>query len=227
MSKSKNGKPKKKKVNEFAVMHPNAAGIDVSSKDHVVAVPSDRDKEPIRTFGCFTCDLKSIALWLLECNIDTAVMESTGVYWKQLFVVLQEHGIEVCLANAKHVKNVTGKKTDEEDAAWAQRLHTCGLLSNSFQPKEDVRTLRSLVRQRKNLCDSKSAYVNRMVKALEEMNIKLNIVLSEITSVSGQKIIEAIIKGERSPEVLITLVHHQVKAAREDIMKAFEGCWRA
>ena len=226
MSKSKNGKPKKKKVNEFAVMHPNAAGIDVSSKDHVVAVPSDRDKEPIRTFGCFTCDLKSIALWLLECNIDTAVMESTGVYWKQLFVVLQEHGIEVCLANAKHVKNVTGKKTDEEDAAWAQRLHTCGLLSNSFQPKEDVRTLRSLVRQRKNLCDSKSAYVNRMVKALEEMNIKLNIVLSEITSVSGQKIIEAIINGERSPEVLITLVHHQVKAAREDIMKALEGCWR-
>ena len=226
MSKTEKSKTEKIKINEFTIVYPNAAGIDVSSKDYVIAVPPDRDKEPIKTFGCFTCDLKLIAMWLLACKIDTVAMESTGVYWKQLFVVLQEHGIEVYLVNSRHVKNVTGKKTDEEDARWIQRLHACGLLSNSFQLKEDIRTLRSLVRQRKKLCDNKSTYVNRMVKSLEEMNIKLNIVLSDITSVSGQKIIAAIVEGERSPEKLIKLVHHKVKAKREDLLKALEGCWR-
>ncbi|MCF6352486.1 MAG: IS110 family transposase [Cyclobacteriaceae bacterium] len=226
MSKKKVIKSKKVKINEFTILHPNAAGIDVSSKDHVVALPPDRDKQTVRTFGCFTCDLKAIAIWLLSCNIDTVAMESTGIYWKQLFVVLEEHGIEVYLVNSKHVKNVTGKKTDEEDAQWIQRLHTCGLLSNSFQPKEDVRTLRSLVRQRKTHCNNKSKYVNRMVKSLEEMNIKLNLVLSDITSVSGQKIVAAITQGERSVEKLMTLMHHKVKAPREDIFKALEGCWR-
>lgn len=226
MVKNKKKKTKKIKINEFSLLHPNAAGIDVSSKDHVVAVPPDRDKEPVRTFGCFSSDLEAIAVWLLSCKIDTVAMESTGIFWKQLFVVLQEHGIEVYLVNAKYVKNVTGKKTDELDAQWIQRLHACGLLSNSFQPKEEIRTLRSLVRQRKTHCDNKTKYVNRMVKTLEEMNIKLNLVLSDITSVSGQKIIAAITKGERSPKKLIQLIHHNVKAPREDILKALEGCWR-
>lgn len=226
MGKKKTNKTKKTKINEFSILHPNAAGIDVSSKDHVVAVPPGRAKETTRTFGCFTCDLEEIAIWLLSCKIDTVAMESTGIFWKQLFVVLEEHGIEVYLVNSRHVKNVTGKKTDELDAQWIQRLHSCGLLSKSFQPKEEVRTLRSLIRQRKTHCDNKSKYVNRMVKSLEEMNIKLNNVLSDITSVSGQNIIAAIIEGERSPKMLIQLVHHKVKAPREDILKALQGCWR-
>lgn len=217
---------RKKKVKEFTVFHPNAAGIDVSSKDHVVAVPPDRDEQEVRTFGCFTRDLTAIAQWLKACKIDTVAMESTGIYWRQLFVVLQEYGFEVYLVNARHVKNVTGKKTDELDAQWIQRLHACGLLSNSFQPTEEIRTLRSIVRHRKTLCDNKTKYTNGMVKALEEMNIKLNIVLSDITSVSAQKMIAAMIKGERSAKKLAELVDPKVKASEEDILKALEGCWR-
>ena len=217
---------KKVKVNEFTVLHPNAAAVDVSSKDHVVAVPPDRDKQPVRTFGCFTCDLIEIAHWLKTCKIDTVAMESTGIYWRQLFVVLQEHGFEVYLVNSRHVKNVTGKKTDELDAQWIQRLHACGLLSNSFQPGEEIRTLRSIVRHRKTLSDNKTKYTNGMVKALAEMNIKLNMVLSDITSVSAQKMIAAMVKGERSAPKLAKLADPKVKASEEDILKALEGCWR-
>jgi len=131
--KNKKKKVKKIKIDTFTIIQPNSAGIDVSSKDYVVAVPADRDEEPVRTFGCFTEDLEKIAKWLIKCKIDSVAMESTGVYWRQLFLVLQEYGIEVFLVNSRHVKNVTGKKTDEEDARWIPRLHACGLLSNSFQ----------------------------------------------------------------------------------------------
>jgi len=223
---TKKKKVKTRKLNEFNVINLNAAGIDISSKDYVVSVPGDRAKENIRTFGAFTCDLKEIALWLLACNISTVAMESTGVYWKQLFMVLQEHGFEVFLVNSRHVKNVTGKKTDEDDAHWIMRLHTCGLLTNSFQPEEQVRTLRDLLRHRKSLNKSKTIAVNKMTKTLNCMNIKLNMVLSDLTSVSGQKIIRAINSGERCPKELSKLVHHQVKASKEDILKALEGVWR-
>ena len=153
-------------------------------------------------------------------------MESTGVYWKQLFVVLQEHGIEAFLVNSRHVKNVTGKKTDEDDAHWIMRLHTCGLLTNSFQPEEQVRTLREILRHRKSLNRTKTIAVNKMTKALNTMNIKLNIVLSDLTSVSAQKIISAINSGERRPKELIKLVDHKVKAPKEDILMALKGVWR-
>ncbi len=226
MSKAKKKKVKKIKIDEFTIIRPNSAGIDISSKDYVVAVPSDRDKEPIRTFGCFTCDLQKIAKWLIKCGIDSVAMESTGIYWKQLFLVLQEHGLEVFLVNSRHVKNITGKKNDEDDAHWIRRLHACGLLSNSFQPAEEIRCLRSLTRQRKRINDNKNIYVCRMVKALEEMNIKLSLVLSDIKSVSGQTIIKAIINGEYRPKELIKQVHHKVKAKRDDILKALEGTWR-
>jgi len=226
---AKSTKKKKRKgqnLNEFNVINPNAAGIDISSKDYVVSVPPSRTKKHIRTFGAFTCDLKEIALWLIACKVDTVAMESTGIYWKQIFMVLQEHGLEVFLVNSRHVKNVTGKKTDEEDAHWIMRLHTCGLLSNSFQPEEQVRTLRELLRHRKSLNRNKTIAVNKMTKALNSMNIKLNIVLSDLTSVSGQKIISAINSGEHRPKELVKLVHHKVKASREDILKALEGAWR-
>jgi len=223
---TKKSKSKRQNLNEFNIVNPNAAGIDISSKDYVVCVPPDRDKTNIRTFGAFTCELKDIANWLIDCEIDTVAMESTGVYWKQLFVVLQEHGIEVFLVNSRHVKNVTGKKTDEEDAHWIMRLHTCGLLANSFQPEEEVRTLREIMRQRKSINENKSIAVNKMTKALNSMNIKLNMVLSDLTSVSGQKIISAINSGERRPDELMKLVHYKVKSSREDILKALEGVWR-
>lgn len=227
MAKStKKKRTKKHYLNEFNIINPNAGGIDISSKDYVVSVPADRDKQSIRTFGAFTCDLKEIALWLLACKIETVAIESTGVYWKQLFVVLQEHGLEVYLVNSRHVKNVTGKKTDEDDAHWIMRLHTCGLLTNSFQPEEQVRTLRELLRHRQSIKKSKGLAVNKMTKALNSMNIKLNIVLSDLTSVSGQRIISSINSGERCPKELVKLVHHKVKASREDIIKALEGVWR-
>ncbi|SHG02330.1 Transposase IS116/IS110/IS902 family protein [Bacteroides faecichinchillae] len=227
MSKStKKKKSEGKNLNEFSIINPNAAGIDISSKDYVVSVPMDRDKKNIRTFGAFTCDLKEIARWLLACKIDTVAMESTGVYWKQLFMVLQEHGLEVFLVNSRHVKNVNGKKTDEQDAHWIMRLHTCGLLTNSFQPEERIRTLRELLRHRKSLNKSKTIAVNKMTKTLNTMNIKLNIVLSDLTSKSGQNIIAAINAGERRPKELVKLVHYKVKASREDILKALEGVWR-
>jgi len=226
---AKSTKKKKRKaqnLNEFSIINANAAGIDISSKDYVVSVPKDRDKKHIRTFGAFTCELKEIALWLIACKIETVAMESTGVYWKQLFVVLQEYGLDVFLVNSRHVKNVTGKKTDEEDAHWIMRLHTCGLLTKSFQPQEQVLTLREFLRHRKSLNRNKSIAVNKMTKALNSMNVKLNIVLSDLTSVSGQKIISAINSGERRPEELIKLVHYKVKASREDILKSLEGVWR-
>jgi transposase len=226
------GKSKKKKsgkhqnLNEFNIINPNAAGIDISSKDNVVSVPKDRAKENIRTFGAFTCDLHEIARWLISCKIETVAMESTSFYWKELFLVLQEYGLEVFLVNSRHVKNVTGKKTDEEDAHWIMRLHTCGLLTNSFQPPEEVRTVRELIRHRNGLKKQKTLAVNKMTKSLNCMNIKLNMVLSDLTSVSGQNIISAINKGERNPNELAKLVHHKVKASKEEITKACEGIWR-
>lgn len=226
MTKVKKKKEKKKNLNEFNIINTNAAGIDISSKDYVVSVPEDRSSKNIRTFGAFTCDLQKIALWLVTCKINSVAIESTGIYWKQLFVVLQEHGIEVFLVNSRHVKNVTGKKTDEDDAHWIMRLHTCGLLTNSFQPEEQVRTLREILRHRKSLNKIKSIAVNKMTKALNTMNIKLNIVLSDLTSVSAQKIISAINSGERRPKELIKLAHHKVKASKEDILKALNGIWR-
>lgn len=226
MAKITKKKKTKKNFNEFNVINPNAAGIDISSKDYVVSVPKERDKKNIRTFGAFTCDLKKIALWLIACKITSVAMESTGIYWKQLFVVLQEHGLEVFLVNSRHVKNVTGKKNDEDDAHWIMRLHTCGLLTNSFQPEEQVRSLREILRQRKSLNKTKTIAVNKMTKALNTMNIKLNIVLSDLTSVSGQKIISAINSGERRPKELIKFVHHKVKAPKEEILKALHGVWR-
>ena len=153
-------------------------------------------------------------------------MESTGIYWKQLFLVLQEHGLDVYLVNSRHVKNVTGKKTDEDDAHWIMRLHTCGLLTKSFQPPENVRTLRELIRHRNSLNYNKTIAVNKMTKALNSMNVKLNMVLSDLTSVSGQKIISAINSGERRPEELQKFVHYKVKASKEDILKALVGVWR-
>ena len=209
----------------MAVINPTAAGIDVSDTEMMVAYPINSEQLEIRVFGCFTSDLHSIAKCLKENGTTTIAMESTGVYWVPLFLLLQEYGFEVYLVNAKHVKNVTGRKDDESDAEWIQKLHSCGLLRASFQPDNMTRTLRSMVRHRKNLVRTSSNYINRMQKALELMNIKLHTVISDIDGKTGLLIVEAILAGERNPEVLADLRDKRIKTSREDIIKSLEGYW--
>src|SRR6476660_4674981 len=148
-----------KKRSGFPVLYPHAAGIDIASREHYVAVnPADAD-EPVRCFGCFTEDLQAIAAWLLECRVDTVAMEATGIYWISLFQVLEEAGLEVVLVNARQVKNISGKKTDVKDAEWLRQLHSCGLLSASFQPDGFTRKLRSYMRHRKNLTEMAATHI--------------------------------------------------------------------
>ncbi|MDP3912712.1 MAG: IS110 family transposase [Bacteroidota bacterium] len=225
MSKSKTKTEKVKRISQLTVINPTAAGIDVSDTEMMVAYPINSEQLEIRVFGCFTRDLHSIAKCLKENGVTSIAMESTGVYWVSLFLLLQEYGFEVCLVNAKHVKNVTGRKDDESDAEWIQKLHSCGLLTASFQPDSMIRTLRSLVRHRKNLVKTSSTYLNRMQKALELMNIKLHTIISDIDGKTGKLIIEAILSGERNPEVLADLRDKRIKASREEIIKSLEGYW--
>lgn len=204
----------------------NACGIDISAKEHVVAVPADRDTQSVRTFGSFTQDLHHLANWLLQCKVDSVVMESTGVYWYHLYTVLLEYGLEVFLVNARHVKQVPGRKTDVSDARWLQQLHTYGLLNGCFQPDNLTRELRDYVRLRKTIIQDMSTQTQRAQKALELMNIKLNQVMRDITGKSGSHIIEAILRGERDPNNLIKYADQRLKASKENILKALEGNWR-
>ena len=204
----------------------NAAGIDISSRDHYVAVPEGRSKEEVRTFKSFTSDLHQLALWLKECKIETVAMESTGVYWYHLFTILIDYGFEVYLVNAYHVKNVPGRKSDVSDAKWIQQLHSFGLLKKCFQPDNLTRTLRNYVRQRKMLVNQISTEVQRMQKALEQMNIKLNNVIRDLQGKTGMEIISNILRGETNPEVLAQYKDPRVKASKEVMIKSLEGNWR-
>ena len=217
---------KQKDTQKFNIIHPDAAGVDVSSKDYYIAVPADRDKIPVRQFGSFTQDLEAIVDWLFQCRITSIAMESTGVYWVQLFMVLQDHGFEVFLVNAKQIKNVSGKKTDVLDCQWIQQLHTYGLLSNSFQPDNVTKELRTYVRQRKSLTEAASKEVLRMQKSMTLMNIKLDKVISDIMGKSGQQIIKAILQGERDAKALVSLADHRLKASKDDLIKSLEADWR-
>lgn len=210
----------------FEMINPDAAGIDISSREHYVAVPKDRDKESVKKFGTFTEDLHGIAKWLQTCRIKTVAMESTGVYWVQLFLVLESYGFEVFLVNASHVKNVSGRKTDIKDCQWIQQLHSYGLLRNSFQPENQIRELRNYVRHRRKLIEDKSRYVQLQQKSLEQMNIKLHNVISDINGTSGSAIIRSILSGERRPEELAKYTHPRIKASRAVIIKSLQGNWR-
>lgn len=218
-------KMKKGKRSELLIVNPNAAGIDIASTEYQVCVPEDRDAEPNRRFEAYTCDLHSIAQWLKQCGINTVAMEATGIFWVQLFMVLQEYGFDVVLCNAKHIKNIAEKKTDYVDASWIQMLHSYGLLRESFQPENQIRQLKDLMRHRERIIQRMSQDTLRIQKALEMMNIKVHKVLSDIKGKSGLSILDAIIGGERRPSVLAELVHHSVKASREEIIKSLEGNW--
>lgn len=215
-----------KKKSGFPILYPNAAGIDIASREHYVAVNPATDENPIRAFGCFTEDLYAIASWLIECKVDTVAMEATGIYWISLYLILEEAGLNVVLVNAKHVKNVSGKKSDVKDAEWIRQLHSCGLLSSSFQPDPFTRTLRTFMRHRKNLTEMAATHIRMMQKAMEQMNIKLQNVITDITGKSGQRIITAILAGERRAEVLIQLLDGRIKASRQVVAKSLQGAWK-
>lgn len=226
MNKKTAKRPHAKNIVEMPLVNACAAGIDISDKEHVVAIPEDKAFEHVRKFGTMTCDLKLIISWLTECGITTVAMESTGVYWKPLFSMLVGAGFEVYLVNSKHVKNVTGRKTDEDDAMWIQKLHSCGLLKSSYLPEDEQDALRTLVRYRRVLIDDCSRFINRMQKSLELMNIKFHTVISDITGKTGKAVIEAIIAGERKAENFLPLIGKRIKAEHEIIRKSLEGNWR-
>jgi transposase len=217
---------RKKQHTSFAVINPHAAGIDVGSEEHWVAVPEDRDEQPVRSFKCFTADLHAMADWLKQCGIHTVVMESTGVYWISLYQILERQGFEVKLVNARQVKHVPGRKTDISDCQWLQRLHTYGLLSGSFRPEDAMCVLRSFWRHRDTLIRYASSHVQHMQKALTEMNIQLHKVISDITGVTGMRIIRAILAGERDLVKLAHLRDHRITSSAEQIAKALEGDYR-
>jgi len=208
------------------IVHPDAAGIDVGGSEHWVAVSPDRDPEPVRRFGCFTADLREMARWLAERGVRSVALQSTGVYWMPVFEILEQQGLEVYLVNAQHTKNVPGRKSDVQECQWLLKLHAFGLLNNSFQPTDEIRIARSLWRQRANLVAEAGSVIQRVQKGLTEMNVQLSNVLSDLSGVSGMKIIGAILEGERNPWELAALVRPEVKATQENIAKSLEGNWR-
>lgn len=226
MAKVKQTSPTKKKVQSLSIVNPHAAGIDIGDKIHAVAVGPDRCDDPVQIFGTMTCDLQAIAEWLKACKVNTVALESTGVYWKPLFSLLVRKGFEVFLVNARNVKNVSGRKTDESDAAWLQRLHSYGLLSSSYLPSDEQEALRTLVRFRKTLQAEASRCILRMQKSLELMNVKLHTVISDIVGQTGAAIVEAILGGERNAANLLPLVNNRIKASKDIIEKSLQGNWR-
>ena len=223
-----NSKPKNKgkKAKSFSIINPNAAGIDIGADSHWVSVPSEQDSQPVRRFGCFTSNLYALANWLKECQVETVAMESTGVYWIPLFQILETQGFEVKLVNAHHVKTVPGRKSDVLDCQWLQQLHSYGLLSGSFRPDDQICVLRSYIRQRDTLIKSASTHVQRMQKALTQMNLQLHRVISDITGITGMAIIRAILAGERNPQVLATLKNPRIKSSTSEIAQALTGDYR-
>jgi transposase len=204
----------------------NAAGVDIGATEIYIAVPGDRDPQPVRCFSTFTEDLHAAADWLKACHIETVAMESTGVYWIPLFQILEARGFQVLLVNAHHVKNVPGRKSDVSDCQWLQYLHSVGLLRGSFRPEQAVCTVRSILRHRDGLVQMASSHVQHMQKALDQMNLQLHHVISDITGLTGITILEAILAGERNPHQLAKLRHRRVKATEETIAKSLVGDYR-
>jgi len=211
----------------ITLTHPNAAGIDIGSAAHFVAVPPDRDDEPVREFQSFTADLHRLADWLDACGVDSVAMESTGVYWIPLYELLESRGFTVLLVNARHVKNVSGRKSDVLDCQWLQQLMSFGLLHGAFRPAEQVCVLRSLTRQRTMLLRNQGRLVQHMQKALTQMNIQLANVISDVAGETGQRILRAIVAGERDGQALAQLRNARIRASEDEIAKSLQGSWRA
>ncbi len=210
----------------LTITHPDAAGIDIGSASHFVAVPPDRDDQPVREFPSFTTDLHALADWLKACGVDTVAMESTGVYWIPVFELLEARGFTVLLVNARHVKSVSGRKSDVLDCQWLQQLMTYGLLRGAFRPADAVCALRSLWRQRGMLLKSQGRQVQHMQKALTQMNVQLANVISDVVGETGQRILRALVAGERDGRVLAAMKDVRIRASGDEIAKSLRGNWR-
>jgi transposase len=225
-------KPKRRKRNkgmcleDRPVLEPNAAGIDVGAREMFVAVPPGRDEHPVQVFATFTEDLERLADWLLQCRVTTVAMESTGVYWIPLYEILEQRGIRPCLVNARHMKNVPGRRTDWHECQWLQFLHSVGLLRASFRPEENICAVRTVLRHRSELVMAASQHVQHMHKALTQMNLQIHHVISDITGVTGLGIVDAILAGQRDAAELAKLRDPHIKVQAETIRKSLVGNWR-
>ena len=216
----------KRRCDQLPVLHPDAAGIDIGANELFVAIPPDRDTDAVRSFATFTQDVNALADWLESCGVRSVAMESRSVYWIPVYQILESRGFEVYLVNAHHVKNVPGRKTDVSDCQWIQYLHSVGLLRSSFRPPGAICAIRSLWRHRASLIQMAAEHVLHMQKALDQMNVQIHRVLNDLTGVSGLKIIDAILAGERDPLIMARLCHGGVKNSEDTIAKSLEGDYR-
>jgi transposase len=210
----------------FPVVHPHAAGLDIGQNEIFACVPAEAEWGLVRSFGTFTPDLHALADWLAAHHVDTVAMESTGVYWIPIYEILEARGLNPQVVNARHLKNVPGRKTDEKDCQWIQRLHTFGLLGASFRPEADLRALRTYLRQRATLIEHRAAHIEHMHKALLQMNLQLTQVLQDITGVTGMKILRAIVAGERDPLKLAQARDKRCQSTQDEIARALTGNYR-
>ncbi len=217
---------KAKSLDALPLVNSNAAGLDIGSDEIWACVPADRDPQPVRKFGTFTPDLQALAAWLAACHIDTVAMESTGVYWIPVFEILEARGLDPQVVNARHLKNVPGRKSDWQDCQWIQRLHSFGLLSGSFRPEAEICALRAYLRHRATLIEHRAAHIQHMQKALQQMNVQLTLVLTDITGETGQAIIRAIVAGERDAVKLAQLRDPRCAHTEDEIAKALSGNYR-
>lgn len=204
----------------------NVAGIDCGSAEHFVAVPPDRDPTPVQSFPTFTTDLLRLADWLTACGVTSVAMEATGVYWIPIYEILDTRGFEVLLVNARHLKNVPGRKSDVSDCEWIRELHSVGLLRGSFRPTDAIVALRAYLRHRQTIIESAGTYIQRMQKALVQMNLQLPLVVSDITGVTGLRILRDIVAGHRDPQALAEHRDHRCRASKADIVAALTGHYR-
>jgi len=207
-------------------INPHAAGIDCGAAEHFVAVPPASDPDPVRSFPTFTADLVRLADWLIACGVTTVAMEATGVYWIPIFELLEERGLAVLLVNARHVKNVSGRKTDVSDCEWLRDLHTVGLVRGSFRPTKTIVALRAYLRHRQTLVETASTYVHRMQKALTQMNLQLPLVISDLTGQTGMRILRAIVAGQRDPAQLAQHRDRRCHATLAQVTAALTGHYR-
>jgi len=219
-------KKNSKSGQSLKVVNPNAAGIDIGSRVHYVAVPEGRGSRAVESFGCVTAELERMARWLKACGIDTVAMEATGVYWIPVCAVLEDHGFEVILVDPRQVKNAKGRKTDVQDGAWIQKLHSFGLLSASFRPDREIQPVRDYWRMRTHLVQDAARQIHLMQKGLEQMNLQLHKVLSDISGVSGMRILRAIVSGVRDPEDLAKMAVGGIKATPKEVAEALRGHYR-
>jgi transposase len=223
MSKTK----RKDTLDNLAVVHPNAAGLDIGSREIWAGVPPGRDVETVKRFNTFTPDLQALADWLVACGVDTVAMESTGVYWIPVFELLEARGLKMYLVNSWHLKHVPGRKSDYLDCQWIQKLHALGLLNGSFRPDGEMVALRGYLRHRAMLLAHRAPHILHMQKALQQMNLQLHHVLSDITGETGLQILRAMVAGERNPVKLAQHRNPACKSSEETIAQALTGNWKA